>query len=637
MQVLSETLRRAIGERQTTLAERIAELQGTLAGPRVAAADVLRLFAFFPEALAVVVEQEWNRNSSDDSRVQILRGLLRHATSVTNFLDEWLGDSSSASIPTHLLDSVERAAASLGLGDPRAVISAGPADNFVTVVRPLDKILFGQLGPLCPPVPAELVRPFVLMQAPQLEGKVARWHPIVLGHELAHLKVEESNALSLLDIQATVDMARAKTIPLPGSSAPGPASALRLIEIASNWAVELLCDAYAVHIFGAGAVAAMGEFLEVIGATDGLSKSHPPGRLRVHLMIEWLGTITDPRVQSIIAPWQELASAPISYAEGWAQFIVETLLARQADMMSIVEGWSNRYDTDAAAGVATRAAEALKKGIPPEPIEDAANTEPPLTPADVTIAAWIGAVEGFETPVDKLADKSLSDMGFLRRWKESGGSWPTPPASAGRSEHEAATLSAGQLRARLSSPGDDRLVVTPLLTDVATSASVDLRLGNSFIVFIRNRAVSFDPLDESQDPRQVQRSLQLNWGDKFVLHPAEMVLAATFEYLVLPEDLSAQVISRSSYGRLGLLSATAVQVHPHFHGCLTLELVNLGTVPLVLTPGERIAQLVLSPTAPVPLPPESKYHCPVGPEFSKVRRDQEAEILRTLAKHPNYP
>lgn len=171
MQVLSETLRRAIGERQTTLAERIAELQGTLAGPRVAAADVLRLFAFFPEALAVVVEQEWNRNSSDDSRVQILRGLLRHATSVTNFLDEWLGDSSSASIPTHLLDSVERAAASLGLGDPRAVISAGPADNFVTVVRPLDKILFGQLGPLCPPVPAELVRPFVLMQAPQLVAR----------------------------------------------------------------------------------------------------------------------------------------------------------------------------------------------------------------------------------------------------------------------------------------------------------------------------------------------------------------------------------------------------------------------------------------------------------------------------------
>src|SRR3954452_18503147 len=101
MQVLSETLRRALDERQTTLEERIAELQGTLPGPRVAAADVLRLFAFFPQALDVVVEHEWNRNTSADSRVQILRGLLRHARSVMSLLDAGLGDSSSASIPTH--------------------------------------------------------------------------------------------------------------------------------------------------------------------------------------------------------------------------------------------------------------------------------------------------------------------------------------------------------------------------------------------------------------------------------------------------------------------------------------------------------------------------------------------------------
>jgi len=108
-----------------------------------------------------------------------------------------------------------------------------------------------------------------------------------------------------------------------------------------------------------------------------------------------------------------------------------------------------------------------------------------------------------------------------------------------------------------------------------------------------------------------------------------VVLAATLEYIALPPDLTAQVITRSSYGRLGLLSATAVQIHPNFRGCLTLELVNLSTIPLVLTPGERIAQLVLWNCSPVD-PTDEKYSYPTGPQFSKVRDDDEADVLRSL-------
>ena len=114
----------------------------------------------------------------------------------------------------------------------------------------------------------------------------------MLGHELAHLKVEESKALCFAPSfkRRSRYGAVQRRFPLPGSTAPGPASALRLIEIARDRAVELMCDAYAVHAFGAGAVAAMGEFLEVIGATDGLYPlSHPPGRLRVHMMINLAG------------------------------------------------------------------------------------------------------------------------------------------------------------------------------------------------------------------------------------------------------------------------------------------------------------------------------------------------------------
>ena len=57
----------------------------------------------------------------------------------------------------------------------------------------------------------------------------------------------------------------------------------------------------------------------------------------------------------------------------------------------------------------------------------------------------------------------------------------------------------------------------------------------------------------------------------------------------------AYVVGRSSWGRLGLIVATAIGVHPGFAGPLTLELRNLGETPLRLYPGQPIAQLFFHP------------------------------------------
>ena len=53
----------------------------------------------------------------------------------------------------------------------------------------------------------------------------------------------------------------------------------------------------------------------------------------------------------------------------------------------------------------------------------------------------------------------------------------------------------------------------------------------------------------------------------------------------------AYVMGRSTWGRLGLIVATAVGIQPSFAGSLTLELRNLGEAPLSLYPGQAIAQL----------------------------------------------
>ena len=86
--------------------------------------------------------------------------------------------------------------------------------------------------------------------------------------------------------------------------------------------------------------------------------------------------------------------------------------------------------------------------------------------------------------------------------------------------------------------------------------------------------------------------LQLHYHSKFVLHPNQLILGATFEYLVVPRDLFCTIASRSSWGRLGLVIATASAIQPGFRGCLTLELANLSDSPIALYPGLSIGQLV---------------------------------------------
>ena len=59
----------------------------------------------------------------------------------------------------------------------------------------------------------------------------------------------------------------------------------------------------------------------------------------------------------------------------------------------------------------------------------------------------------------------------------------------------------------------------------------------------------------------------------------------------MPCDLAAYVVGKSSWGRLGLIVATAIGVHPNYKGIITLELRNIGEIPFCLRPGLTIAQM----------------------------------------------
>ena len=174
---------------------------------------------------------------------------------------------------------------------------------------------------------------------------------------------------------------------------------------------------------------------------------------------------------------------------------------------------------------------------------------------------------------------------------------------------------------------DDPLVITPLFdNDQVGPSSVDVRLGHQFIILRRAAVTHVDPTDKKDLREQIQRSQQkirVSLRHKFIIHPGQLALGATLEYLSLPKEITATVEGRSSWGRLGLIIATACNVDPGFKGCITLELVNNGEAPLVLYPGERVAQLVFHRAEGKGHYRRGKYDCPVGPQFSRIDEDKE--------------
>jgi dCTP deaminase len=183
----------------------------------------------------------------------------------------------------------------------------------------------------------------------------------------------------------------------------------------------------------------------------------------------------------------------------------------------------------------------------------------------------------------------------------------------------------------------ERLIVIPLLdAEQVSFGSIDLRLGTEFLEVQRRREAALNPLDEtaSQLAAVNHESVFVPLGEHVVLHPGQFILGATLEFLRLPADIAGQVVGRSSWGRVGLVVATAVAVQPGFTGSLTLELVNTGSVPIFLYPGLRVAQLQLWAAAgPTELEygaAGGKYRAPLGPQSNRLawEHDELAKLKR---------
>lgn len=203
-------------------------------------------------------------------------------------------------------------------------------------------------------------------------------------------------------------------------------------------------------------------------------------------------------------------------------------------------------------------------------------------------------------------------------------------------------LSKEELRRRINlKPSDkSKLFVTPLIDseNQLDHSTVTLRLGTEFILFRKTKYSYFDPLKLLRDQEinipssDYQERTYVELGQSIIIHPHQLILGCTLEYIGLPYDLIGQITARSSWGRLGLVIETANIIHPTFKGVITLELTNYGDTPITLYPGSRVAQILLtySGMREDESSSSTKYLYETSPGFSRIFKDPEWAIIKKI-------
>lgn len=203
---------------------------------------------------------------------------------------------------------------------------------------------------------------------------------------------------------------------------------------------------------------------------------------------------------------------------------------------------------------------------------------------------------------------------------------------------EIALLSDSAIIERLVHPDPkERIVISPMISasEQIGPSSVDVHLGTEFVVVERSDRVQFDPIMTAEEYKEwlnhVKSATRHSVLEQFILHPGEFALAATLEFIWLPQTIVAHIDGRSSWARQGLkVHSTAGNIHPGSRGFVVFELENVGPVPIILYPGLAIAQLTFDRMEGRVLEVESRYADVNETLWSAYPDDDAIRAMRAL-------
>lgn len=79
--------------------------------------------------------------------------------------------------------------------------------------------------------------------------------------------------------------------------------------------------------------------------------------------------------------------------------------------------------------------------------------------------------------------------------------------------------------------------------------------------------------------------------DHILIPPNSFALAETVEKLVIPRDVLAICVGKSTYARCGII-VNVTPLEPEWQGCITIEISNTTPLPAKIYAGEGIAQII---------------------------------------------
>jgi dCTP deaminase len=164
------------------------------------------------------------------------------------------------------------------------------------------------------------------------------------------------------------------------------------------------------------------------------------------------------------------------------------------------------------------------------------------------------------------------------------------------------------------------------------SCSVDFRLSNEFSVFEHSRHAYID-VHEKGAIQDIMRTIHVKPEEPFILQPREFALAITEETLELDDDILGRLEGRSSLGRIGIIvHGTAGLFDPGWRGKATLELSNLGIMPVALYPGMRICSFTFEQlSSPVSVP----YYKKAGNKYAGQTQPLASKLTAEIVEKSN--
>ena len=134
--------------------------------------------------------------------------------------------------------------------------------------------------------------------------------------------------------------------------------------------------------------------------------------------------------------------------------------------------------------------------------------------------------------------------------------------------------------------------IDPFNPENVQPASYDLTLGNEFLAFDKTQQIC---IDVKEPVSNAMKKVKIKDDESYILHPAEFALANVREMTYVNEQHVGWLMGKSSLGRLGLIiHATAGFLDPGNKVNMTLELSNVGSLPIKLYPGMKIAQIAFA-------------------------------------------